>query len=96
MKVFLKECWVFDYSLKFKTIVWDNSVFEPTFISKDLRMTVKDLILKLQEFDPEDSIVGVYECVDDNIEIKIKVVSPDDISLANKNHIILDNFTRVQ
>ncbi len=69
MKVFLREWHVYSFikdergigSLKLKTVVWDNRVFKPIFFSKDTGMQVKDLILKLQELDPEDQVVVVYD-----------------------------------
>lgn len=64
MKIFLREWWVYDLvkgSLKFKTIVWNNYCFKPTFFSKEIKMKVKDLILKLQELAPEKQVVVVYD-----------------------------------
>ena len=46
---------------RFKTVVWNNWNFNPTFFSKEIKMKIKDLILKLQELDPENQIVDIFD-----------------------------------
>lgn len=66
--VFLREWWEYAFtkdergigSLKFNRIIWSNRKITYTFLSKDLKMKIKDLILKLQELDPESQVVIVY------------------------------------
>ena len=67
--VFLQEWWVYAFikdargigSLKFNRIEWNNRKRTITFLSKDLEMKIKDLILKLQELDPESQVVVVFD-----------------------------------